>query len=106
MTGAKTEVVNGVRGLFVDADALPDVVMVNGERFIPDAQRNVVLVMAKEALRLTREYVGEDMLPAIKGWSWYDATVAIDEYLGEVADPDGRIPTETLNPGCPVCEGE
>ncbi|MGW3511195.1 hypothetical protein [Streptomyces sp. NPDC000994] len=26
-----------------------------------------------QALRLTREYVGEDMLPAVEGWSWFDA---------------------------------
>ncbi|MFJ2719416.1 hypothetical protein [Streptomyces sp. NPDC087437] len=26
-----------------------------------------------QALRLTREYVGEDVLPAAEGWSWYDA---------------------------------
>lgn len=81
MMKAETTVVNGIRGLFMDADSLPDVVMVNGERFIPDGQRNVVLIMAREALRLTREYVGEDKLPAIKGWSWYDATEAIDAYL-------------------------
>ena len=27
-----------------------------------------------EAIRLTREYVGEEMLPEIEGWSWYDWT--------------------------------
>ncbi|MFJ3867890.1 hypothetical protein [Streptomyces nigra] len=26
-----------------------------------------------QAIRLTREYVGEDVLPAVEGWSWYDA---------------------------------
>jgi hypothetical protein len=26
-----------------------------------------------QALRLTREYVGADLLPAVEGWSWYDA---------------------------------
>lgn len=31
----RTEVYNSVRGLFCDADAMPDVVMVNGERFEP-----------------------------------------------------------------------
>lgn len=40
-----------------------------------------LLEQAKEALRLTREYVGEDMLPALDGWSWYDATVAIQNFL-------------------------
>lgn len=28
---------------------------------------------AVQALRLTHEYVGTDMLPAVEGWSWYDA---------------------------------
>jgi endogenous inhibitor of DNA gyrase (YacG/DUF329 family) len=28
-----------------------------------------------EAIRLTREYVGPDILPAVFGWSWYDALV-------------------------------
>ncbi|MFI1166579.1 hypothetical protein ACH4UM_23985 [Streptomyces sp. NPDC020801] len=26
-----------------------------------------------QAIRLTREYVGEELLPPIDGWSWYDA---------------------------------
>jgi hypothetical protein len=26
-----------------------------------------------QALRLTREYVGEELLPPAEGWSWYDA---------------------------------
>ena len=45
--------------------------------------------IALEAFRLTREYVGEELLPAIPGWSWYDATVALKEALSgswEVTD--------------------
>jgi hypothetical protein len=26
-----------------------------------------------EAIRFTVEYVGNDMLPAVEGWSWFDA---------------------------------
>ncbi len=26
-----------------------------------------------EALRLTQEYIGDDLLPHIDGWDWYDA---------------------------------
>lgn len=33
---------------------------------------NAVAELA-QAIRLTREYVGEEMLPAVEGWSWYDA---------------------------------
>jgi hypothetical protein len=32
------------------------------------------LLQAVEALRLTREYVGEERLPALPGWAWHDAT--------------------------------
>jgi hypothetical protein len=27
-----------------------------------------------EAFRLTREYLGEDALPAVEGWAWFDWT--------------------------------
>jgi hypothetical protein len=27
-----------------------------------------------EAFRLTREYLGDDALPAVEGWSWFDWT--------------------------------
>ncbi len=43
---------------------------------------------ASEALRLTREYVGEEMLPAIPGWSWYDATVALGKVIPELVPSD------------------
>jgi hypothetical protein len=48
-------------------------------------QLREALAQAREALRLTREYVGEDVLPALPGWSWHDATVKIDELLGAPA---------------------
>jgi hypothetical protein len=43
-----------------------------------DANQDSYLVIQQlcEALRLTREYVGEDVLPALPGWAWYDALVA------------------------------
>jgi hypothetical protein len=31
-----------------------------------------LLLEGVEAFRLTREYVGEDALPALPGWSWFD----------------------------------
>ena len=36
---------------------------------------------AREAFHLTREYVGEDALPAFKGWSWYDADNALRDAI-------------------------
>lgn len=26
-----------------------------------------------QALRLTQEYIGDELLPPIEGWSWFDA---------------------------------
>jgi len=43
---------------------------VNQPPLNPDAIRELT-----EAIRLTVEYVGTGMLPAIPGWSWYDAMV-------------------------------
>lgn len=37
--------------------------------------------IALEALRLTREYVGERTLPAIPGWSWFDASVVLEKAI-------------------------
>jgi hypothetical protein len=31
------------------------------------------VVELAQAIRLTREYVGEELLPPVEGWSWYDA---------------------------------
>jgi hypothetical protein len=44
---------------------------------VPDAVRELT-----EAIRLTVEYAGNDLLPAIPGWSWYDALV---KYAPDVA---------------------
>lgn len=32
------------------------------------------------ALRLTQEYVGDELLPPIEGWSWYEALKAHGHY--------------------------
>jgi hypothetical protein len=37
------------------------------------ADRGDAIADLAQAIRLTREYVGADLLPAIEGWSWYDA---------------------------------
>ena len=36
---------------------------------------------AIEAFDFTSKYVGEKMLPAIPGWSWYDATLELNRVL-------------------------
>lgn len=41
------------------------------------------------ALRLTQEYVGDDLLPPIEGWEWYDALKRhAPEYLATESDPE------------------
>ena len=45
-----------------------------------------VLARAALALQHTHKYCGEDMLPAIEGWSWYDS-------LNEIRDALGYDPT-------------
>lgn len=45
---------------------------------------------AREALSLTREYVAPKVeLPAVPGWSWYDATLALDTALAAL-DEEGE----------------
>jgi hypothetical protein len=64
-----------------------------------------VLYQAREAIRLTREYVdphcysdGPKLLPERSGWSWYDAVVAIDAVLddGPSSFLTHRIPSDAL----------
>lgn len=41
--------------------------------------------MLAEALRLTQEYVGDELLPPVEGWSWFDALKAHREKFGEAS---------------------
>lgn len=45
-----------------------------------------VLYDVQEQIRLTQEYVGDGLLPALPGWSWYDAIKLIDYVLSEYED--------------------
>ncbi len=53
-----------------------------------------------QALRLTREYVGADLLPAVKGWDWYDALLRWAPH--ELGEPDDGAPRPHvyLSTGC------
>lgn len=51
------------------------------------------MAQAAEALRLTAEYVGPDGLPAIDGWSWWDALQALRHDLGW-----DRLPADWRDP--------
>ena len=44
------------------------------------------LVQCSEAFEFTRQYVGYRMLPAIKGWSWFDADERAKELLIKYKD--------------------
>ena len=51
---------------------------------VPLHQYLEVVEELTEALRLTAEYTGQGVLPAIEGWSWYDALV---KYAPQKAAP-------------------
>lgn len=42
-----------------------------------------VIAQGLIAFRFTREYVGEERLPEIEGWSWYDWTTAAGSMLSK-----------------------
>ena len=44
------------------------------------------LKQSREALRLTQEYCGAELLPALPGWSWYDAYLAAGPILAAAAE--------------------
>lgn len=56
-----------------------------GDVLTPDEyiilQKNEGLSKALRAICLTRDYVGEKTLPAIKGWEWYDAGKVVSELI-------------------------
>ncbi|MFN2346024.1 MAG: hypothetical protein ABR616_09960 [Dermatophilaceae bacterium] len=58
-----------------------------------------VLAQTAEALRLTGEILGPDLLPAIEGWSWWDALVDARLALGwDPLDPDWREQKHDADP--------
>lgn len=67
------------------------------------AVRDRAIAELAQAIRLTREYVGADLLPAAPGWSWYDALRrwAPHELPGD-ADADNLISmADEICPGFP-----
>lgn len=45
-----------------------------------------LVIKLAEALRLTQEYVGDEVLPALPGWSWYDALEEFNEWKSGAFD--------------------
>ena len=58
-----------------------------GEILSPDEfiilKKNQGLSRALRAICLTRDYVGDKLLPAIEGWEWFDAGNIISELIPE-----------------------
>lgn len=57
-------------------------------RIVSASELNELLSVALRAICLTRDYVGEETLPAIDGWEWYEAGKKLadhvqDEWAGE-----------------------
>jgi len=46
-----------------------------------EMSNDILLSKALRAICLTRDYVGGEILPAIEGWEWYDAGMAISEAI-------------------------
>jgi hypothetical protein len=78
-TGTAERVVSRYREIMEDRDPLID----RDPLMARIAQLEDAARKARDALHWTREYVGEDRLPAVPGWSWFDATNALDAALGE-----------------------
>lgn len=64
-----------------------------------------LLAQGVEAVRLTREFVGPDVLPALPGWSWFEWSNAARHYLGwdsipadEPENPNGESIDPDLDP--------
>ncbi len=45
------------------------------------SELNALLSVALRAICLTRDYVGEETLPAIDGWEWYEAGKKLADHL-------------------------
>jgi len=60
-----------------------------GPRWAPDTDDPAALIAAGlVAFDFTRQYVGEDVLPAIEGWSWFDWCQRAQEWLARHPSPD------------------
>ena len=51
------------------------------------AELRELIARGIEAMRLTRDYVGEGTLPALDGWSWYDWTREAEAALASTPEP-------------------
>jgi len=64
------------------------------------AELKSALSRALRAICLTRDYVGDQKLPAVEGWDWYDAGVEISALIPD--DPWARDFARRIIP-CASC---
>lgn len=72
--------VDGMIAMAVPNEHLPTAVSAEANARLIAAAPDLLEACEKalEAIHFTREYVGYQMLPAIEGWSWYDATKLLE----------------------------
>lgn len=61
------------------------------------------LSCAMRAIVLTRDHVGSDVLPAIRGWEWFESAITISTII-----PHDKWTTEFIKrlDSCPICESD
>jgi hypothetical protein len=40
----------------------------------------LAISVLRQAIRLTQEYVGDELMPPLEGWDWYDALKVTEKY--------------------------
>ena len=65
--------------------------------------KDKILSKALKSILLTRDYVGSSLLPAIKGWEWYDVCCAISLEIPD--DPWIREFAARIDK-CPQCNSD
>lgn len=68
--------------------------LIEGRELARERERRLreALVQCREAFRLTHEFLGEKRLPAIEGWSWFDADNRAKALLEELRPIDRLLP--------------
>lgn len=63
-------------------------VTIGGQRMFPEDVENLI-ARGYRAWRLTREYIGEDRLPVVPGWEWFDWCRIAAGMFPDAADAEG-----------------
>lgn len=82
------QVIDGERLSQITTEALA----MHSEAEAENERLRSALRQSREALRLTREYIGEETLPAADGWAWFDAINIIDAVLAAAVSVESTEP--------------